>query len=87
LPSANLKLDLSKDLVARFSASKTMTRADYSALAAFISLTPPAAPGATGTGSGGNPDLKPVRSNNLDATIEWYFARVPCSPPASFTWT
>ena len=74
LPSANLKLDLSKDLVARFSASKTMTRADYSALAAFISLTPPAAPGATGTGSGGNPDLKPVRSNNLDATIEWYFA-------------
>ena len=41
LPSANLKLDLSPDLVARFAASETMTRADYSALAGFTNLTPP----------------------------------------------
>jgi len=25
-------------------------------------------------GSGGNPNLKPLRSNNFDASIEWYFA-------------
>jgi iron complex outermembrane receptor protein len=75
LPSANLKLDLTKDLVARFAASETMTRPDYSALAGFTNLTPPGAVGEVGSGSGGNPDLKPIRSTNLDAGLEWYFAK------------
>jgi iron complex outermembrane receptor protein len=75
LPSANLKFDVSQDVVARFAASQTMTRADYSALAGFTNLSPPGTPGGTGTGSGGNPDLKPIRSTNLDAGIEWYFAK------------
>ena len=74
LPSANLRIDLAKDLVARFAASRTMTRPDYSALAGWVSLNPPAVAGGEGDGSGGNPDLKPVRSNNFDATLEWYFA-------------
>jgi len=74
LPSANLTLDVSKDLLARFALSRTMTRPDYSALAGSVSLSPPAAPGALGSGSGGNPDLKPIRSTNIDATLEWYFA-------------
>jgi iron complex outermembrane receptor protein len=51
-----------------------MTRPDYSALAGAISLSPPASPGASGSGSGGNPDLKPIVSTNLDASFEWYFA-------------
>ena len=86
LPSANFKLDVTHDLVARFAASETMTRADYSALAGFTNLTPPGAPcppGVTpsvggcgvGSGSGGNPDLKPIRSTNFDAGLEWYFAK------------
>lgn len=75
LPSANLKFDITQDLVARFAASKTMTRADYSALAGFTDLSPPAVVGGTGSGSGGNPDLKPIRSNNFDAGLEWYFAK------------
>lgn len=75
LPSANLKLDLSPDLVARFAASETMTRPDYSALAGFTDLSPPGAVGGVGSGAGGNPDLKPIRSTNLDAGIEWYFAK------------
>jgi iron complex outermembrane receptor protein len=75
LPSANLKLEVTNDLVARFAASQTMTRADYSALAGFTDLSPPAVVGGTGTGSGGNPDLKPIRSTNLDAGLEWYFAK------------
>jgi iron complex outermembrane receptor protein len=73
LPSANLKIDLTHDLVARFAAAETMTRADYSALAGFVSLAPPGVPGGTGTGSGGNPDLKPILSTNLDAGLDWYF--------------
>jgi iron complex outermembrane recepter protein len=75
LPSANLKIDLAPNLLARFAAAETMTRADYSSLAGFVSLSPPGAPGEPGGGSGGNPDLKPIRSTNFDAGLEWYFAR------------
>jgi len=75
LPSANLKLDVAKDLVARFAAAETMTRPDYSALAGFTNLTPPGVAGSVGSGTGGNPDLKPIRSTNLDAGLEWYFAK------------
>ncbi len=88
LPSANLKIDVTPDLVARFAASETMTRADYSALAGFVSLSPPGnianvcPPGTTnptaakcqdGGGSGGNPNLRPIVSNDFDAGLEWYF--------------
>jgi len=74
LPSANFRFELSKDLVGRIAASRTMTRADYTALAGSASLTPPATDTGIGSGSAGNPNLKPITSNNLDATLEWYFA-------------
>lgn len=74
LPSANLRIDVNKDLVARFAVSKTMTRPDFGALASSISLSPPAGTTGVGSGSGSNPYLKPVRSNNFDAALEWYFA-------------
>lgn len=74
LPSLNLRFDLAKDVIGRVSVSKTMTRPDYSALAGALSLSPPAAEGDTGGGSGSNPDLKPIRSTNVDASVEWYFA-------------
>jgi iron complex outermembrane receptor protein len=68
LPSGNLKIDLSKDLVARFAAARVMARPDYSALGGSIT-----ADDTTHTGNGGNPNLKPIRSTNLDAGLEWYF--------------
>ncbi len=74
LPSANLRFDLRKDLVGRVAISKTMTRPDFGALASAVSLTPPAASERAGSGSGPNPDLKPIRSNNVDGSLEWYFA-------------
>ena len=74
LPSLNLKFDLTKDIVARFSAAKTMTRPDYSALAGTVSTGVPGVGGAPGSGSGGNPYLRPIISNNVDGTVEWYFA-------------
>ena len=63
--------------MARFAAAETMTRPDYSALAGVYGDlgAPPAKRGAVGSGSGGNPDLKPIRSNNYDAGLEWYFAK------------
>lgn len=69
LPSANLRLDVSKDLVARFAIAKTLSRPDYSALGGAVSLDD-----TNLTGSGGNPSLKPIRSTNVDAALEWYFA-------------
>jgi iron complex outermembrane receptor protein len=70
LPSANVRLELSKNLVSRFSVARTLTRPDYSALAGAITSLDP----LTKSGGGGNVDLQPVRSTNYDATLEWYFA-------------
>ncbi len=75
LPTANLKLDLSPTLIARFAAGQTMTRADYSAIAGNTSLGAPPVGTTPGSGTSGNPDLKPVVSLNLDAGLEWYFTR------------
>ena len=62
--------------MARFAASMTMTRPDYSALAGSVSLgAPPTTVDQIGGGSGGNPDLEPIRSTNFDAGLEWYFAQ------------
>ncbi len=69
LPSANLKFDLSKDLVGRLAASRTMSRPDYSSMSPAVVLN-----NLDQTGSGGNADLKPIKSNNFDAALEWYFA-------------
>ncbi|MDE2306609.1 MAG: TonB-dependent receptor [Gammaproteobacteria bacterium] len=68
LPSASLKFDLSKDLVLRTSAAETMARPDYSALGGAVSLTD-----LILVGNGGNPNLKPLRSANYDASLEWYY--------------
>ena len=69
LPSANFKLDLARDMVVRLAIARTMARPDYSALGGSIT-----ADDTTHTGNGGNPDLKPIRSTNLDAVVEWYYA-------------
>jgi iron complex outermembrane receptor protein len=68
LPSASFKFDLTHDLIARLAAARTMSRPDYAALAPTAGLDDLAL-----AGTAGNPDLKPVRSNNYNATLEWYF--------------
>ncbi|MBV8307557.1 MAG: TonB-dependent receptor, partial [Gammaproteobacteria bacterium] len=87
LPSANFRWQFSPEVIGRLAAAETMTRADYSALSGTTSLTPPGAfisgvpssctsvpPINCGSGTGSNPYLKPIRSTNYDATLEWYFA-------------
>lgn len=77
LPSANLKLNLTPDLVGRFDVAETMARPAYSALASSIALVVPSNDVngviSTGSGTGGNPNLKPTKSTNVDAGLEWYF--------------
>ena len=69
LPSANFKFDLSPTLVGRFAIAKTMARPDFSAMVGAVTLND-----TNLTGSSGNPNLKPVRSTNFDAALEWYFS-------------
>ncbi len=68
LPSANIKFNLTDDLLFRFAASQTLTRPDYSAMAGSVSLDD-----LTHTGTGGNPLIKPLISTNFDSSLEWYF--------------
>ncbi len=77
LPSASIRVDITRNVVGRLALSRTVTRADYTALSAFTSLNTAGLFGnnnLVGSGTAGNPDLKPLRSTNFDANIEWYFA-------------
>jgi iron complex outermembrane receptor protein len=69
LPSVAVKFDLTRDLALRAGVSRTMARPDFSALGGAISLED-----TNRTGNGGNPNLKPIRSNNVEGAVEWYFA-------------
>ncbi|MCC7596831.1 TonB-dependent receptor [Janthinobacterium sp. FW305-129] len=68
LPSANFRLDVSKNVVARFGASRTMARPELGQMAG-LDLRDQQLFGVVG-----NPNLRPIRSNNADIGVEWYFA-------------
>lgn len=71
LPSFNLKYDISEELVMRATYSETLTRPNLPNLAPSESIRGIDEGG--GTGSKGNPGLKPFTSNNFDLGLEWYF--------------
>ncbi len=68
LPSFNFSYDFTDDLIGRFAASKTIARPRYQNLTPYF-----ATQDISLTASGGNPDLKPYKSTNFDASLEWYF--------------
>lgn len=73
LPSVNLRYLLSPGLYLRASASKTLTRPNFDQLSPSLTLIPNAINPALNQGSAGNPELKPVRADNLDLAVEKYF--------------
>jgi len=73
LPSLNLRYELSKDMLARFGASKTLGRQNYNLYSAGYGTPTCADAGCTVTGP--NPNLEPLTANNLDASWSWYFAK------------
>jgi len=80
LPNLDFDIDVRDDLKARFSYSKTIARPSYGQLnsAAQVNGGPPAPTilggGLPGSASSGNPSLVPLESDNLDLSLEWYFA-------------
>src|SRR3546814_18103004 len=67
LPSSNLSVDLSDQVVLRFAAGKTVTRPDFVDITPGVDLN-----GTLLTGRGGDPNLDPYRANQYDLSIEWY---------------
>src|SRR6185503_15282559 len=68
LPSFNAAVNLTDDIVFRVSSSRTLTRANPSAMLPNTSFTDPSAQTATQ----GNPNLSPFLSTNFDIGGEWY---------------
>ena len=87
LPSATLRAQLTDKLQARLAYGKTITRPDFSALNPLVTYTPNGATGGNsyyGTGGGGNPDLKPIKSDAFDASLEYYFNHTSSLTAAGF---
>nr|WP_255719670.1 TonB-dependent receptor [Pelomonas sp. P8] len=88
LPSLNLRMKASDQLQFRLAAAQAISRPDFSQLQAYTSLSLDTTQhtdtvnktvivdsvALTGSATG-NPMLKPVRSNQLDLTGEWYFSK------------
>jgi TonB-dependent receptor len=91
LPSANVRFFLQDDLQLRLAAAKAIVRPTFSQMQSYTNLsfnfeadgfTPRAVDPRTG--SGGNPLLKPTKSNQFDASLEWYFGSASSLTFAAF---
>ncbi len=75
LPVVNAKVNLEDNLLLRFSAGRSITRPNFSDLNPVVDLRPGTTTNPLGNGSGGNPDLDTVKSDNFDVSIENYFSK------------
>ncbi len=81
LPSAHIRFQLTPQWQLRLAANQTRTRPTFGQLNPSLRLDPPpgCAPGGPADcvrrGGGGNPFLRPLDSNNYDASLEYYFSR------------
>jgi TonB-dependent receptor len=88
LPSLNLRLKANDQLQFRAALAQAISRPDFSDMQAYTSLSLDTkqhtdtatntvvvdSVSLTGTANG-NPNLKPIKSNQLDLTGEWYFSK------------
>lgn len=77
LPNIDLDVELTDDVKARASYSKTIARATYGNLSSSIKvhgMSRITEGGRTNaTAAAGNPGLLPYESNNFDLSLEWYY--------------
>jgi len=86
LPSLNLRAHLTDKLQIRIAASQNIARPTFAQLNPSLSIIEPgrAQENQLHLTSGGNPFLKPMKSTNVDGTIEWYFSRTGSLTAAAF---
>jgi iron complex outermembrane recepter protein len=68
LPAFNIAWNVAPDFILRAAASETVSYAPYNQMAPYFEANDTVL-----TATAGNPDLKPYRSANFDASAEWYF--------------
>lgn len=74
LPSLMVRWGINDDLLARFSYTETFNLPTFVQLNPNIQYFPDVTDIGYGTATGGNTDLEPVESTNIDISLEWYFA-------------
>lgn len=83
LPNASLRAEFVEGLQLRLSYTQTRTRPGFGDLNPSLIIDPPG--GASfRTANGGNPNLRPVESNNYDASLEYYFGQTGLASVALF---
>jgi iron complex outermembrane receptor protein len=78
LPSANIAFDLSPRAKLRLALYRAMSRAPIESFGAGLALNPSAGSGVNNivfNATSGNPQLKPMRGWNADASMEFYFSK------------
>lgn len=78
LPSMDFSIEFRDDLKSRFSFSQTIARPAFGDMFSAVSIDTPTPPrptalGGVPTGNTGNPQLEPLKSDNFDLSLEWYF--------------
>lgn len=91
LPNLNARVHFTDELQLRLAATKTRTRPQFGDLNPSLSIgePPPNTCDPTQTfcatfENGGNPNLKDLKSNNYDASLEYYFSRTGFAALAAF---
>ena len=84
LPNASARLHFTDKLQLRLSYTETRTRPGFSQYNPGLAVDPPVSGNATRFANGGNPDLNPLRSQNYDASLEYYFSRTGSVSVAGF---
>jgi iron complex outermembrane receptor protein len=69
LPTLNVAFNVAEDVIVRLAAAKVIARPNYADMSNYFWLSDQIL-----TGGGGNPDLDPYESTNLNLAAEWYFA-------------
>lgn len=72
LPSLDIKVEVTDEIMARMSMGKTITRAPLGNLIGVRSLSGSPKPGSR-NGSQGNTNLQPFESTNFDLSVEYYY--------------
>ncbi|HEX8419060.1 MAG TPA: TonB-dependent receptor [Sphingomonas sp.] len=85
LPNISAQLHFTDRLKLRLSRTEALTRPGFNQINPTLTVQQGTIGGNISyTGSGGNPDLQPIRSDNYDASLEYYFSRTGSVSVAGF---
>lgn len=79
LPSVNLHYRATSELVLRGALAQVMARPNFKDLSPGIIVDP-----TSGSGAAGNPNLDPYRADQMDLSVEWYFAEASLLSATAF---